>query len=116
MDEESNMAGHPSDVASGADVAAKADVVGGADVTNKAVGDLIARIRGLDETPTPTARLGADLGCGSFDMMVIAVEAEAAFGVVFDFKAAAGVLTVSDLARAIRSMRPASSADALPDL
>jgi acyl carrier protein len=74
------------------------------DEVTAGVGEILARTRGLPRAPLLTDELATDLGCTSFDMMVVSVEVEQAFGVVFDFSLMAGARTVGDLCAAVRVM------------
>ncbi len=74
------------------------------DEVTAGVGEILARTRGLARAPLLTDELAADLGCTSFDMMVVSVEVERAFGVVFDFSLMADARTVGDLCAAVRPM------------
>ena len=70
-------------------------------VTIERVAAVVARAKGLDEPPQAHDLLDGDLGCTSFDMMVLMVEIETAFGVTVDVDLMAGVATVGDLRDAI---------------
>ncbi len=74
------------------------------DEVTAGVGEILARTRRLARAPMLTDELAADLGCTSFDMMVVSVEVERTFGVVFDFSLMAGARTVGDLCAAVRAM------------
>lgn len=71
------------------------------DVTIERVAAVVARARGLAELPQAHDLLDRDLGCTSFDMMVLMVEIETAFGVTVGVDLMAGVATVGDLRDAI---------------
>ncbi len=71
------------------------------DVTIERVAAVVARAKGLAEPPQAHDLLDGDLGCTSFDMMVLMVEIETAFGVTVGVDLMAGVATVGDLRDAI---------------
>lgn len=65
----------------------------------EAVAALVAEVRGLPAPPAPEARLFEDVGCTSFDMMVVYVRLEDLLGHPVDLAAVPQVRTVADLAR-----------------
>ena len=73
----------------------------GDDVTIERVAAVVARAKGLAEPPQAHDLLDGDLGCTSFDMMVLMVEIETAFGVTVGVDLMADVATVGDLRDAI---------------
>ena len=64
-----------------------------------AVAALVAEVRDLPAPPAPEARLFEDVGCTSFDMMVVYVRLEELLGHPVDLSVAPRVRTVADLAR-----------------
>ncbi len=70
-------------------------------VTIERVAAVVARAKGLAEPPQAHDLLDGDLGCTSFDMMVLMVEIETAFGVTVGVDLMASVATVGDLRDAI---------------
>ena len=66
-----------------------------------AVAALIAEVKGLSVPSGPDERLFEDVGCSSFDMMVICVRLEELAGHTMDLAALATARTVRDLASLI---------------
>lgn len=62
---------------------------------------LLAELKGLPAPPDPDERLFEDVGCTSFDMMVVCVRLEELAGHTVDLTALSQALTVRDLASLI---------------
>jgi acyl carrier protein len=95
-------------------MAAPSDVEDCREQTLRTVQNILVDVRKLDSAPRPSDRLVADLGLTSFDMMVLSVEAEDAFGIAFDFGLAAEAVTVADLCHAIDEMAARQHGDGTP--
>ena len=62
---------------------------------------LLAELKGLPTPPGPDERLFEDVGCTSFDMMVVCVRLEELAGHTVDLTALSQARTVRDLASLI---------------
>ena len=70
---------------------------------------VIADIKGLDALPAPQAKLQADLGLSSFDMMVVCVRLEADLGISLEIGELEYVETIADLAHACAGASPSTA-------